>query len=46
MSTTRQRGTSGRLPSQDEMHPELVGAEALDRKVARYAMAAARLSLG
>jgi len=46
MSTTRQRSTRGRLPSQDEVHPDLAGAEALDRKVARYAMAAARLSLG
>jgi thiosulfate dehydrogenase (quinone) large subunit len=46
MSITRQRGTSGLLPSQDGVHPDPAGAEALDRKLTRYAMAAARISLG
>ena len=46
MSTTRERGTSGLLPSQDGMHPDPAGAEGLDRRVARYAMAAARIGLG
>jgi thiosulfate dehydrogenase [quinone] large subunit len=46
MSTTRERGTSGLLPSRDGMHPDPAGAEGLDRRVARYAMAAARISLG
>ena len=46
MSITRERGTSGLLPSQDGVRPGPAGAETLDRDVVRYAMAAARISLG
>jgi thiosulfate dehydrogenase [quinone] large subunit len=46
MSSTRQHKTSVQLPSPDVVHPEPVAPGTGAQKVARYAAAAARISLG
>ena len=46
MSTAGQPRTGTSLPNPDLVHPELVAPETGAQKVARYTMAAARLSLG
>jgi len=46
MSTIREQSSGGRLPNPDQVHPELAAPETGAQKVARYAMAAARISLG
>ena len=46
MSTIREQSSGGRLPNPDLVHTELAAPETGAQKVARYAMAAARISLG
>jgi len=46
MSATRPQRNTTSLPNPDFVHPELVAPETGAQKVARYAMAAARISLG
>jgi len=46
MSTTGQPRTGTSMPNPEFVHPELVGPETGAQKVARYTMAAARISLG
>lgn len=46
MSTTGQPRTGTSMPNPDFVHPELVAPETGAQKVARYTMAAARISLG
>ena len=46
MSTTGQPRTGTSMPNPELVHPELVAPETGAQKVARYTMAAARISLG
>jgi thiosulfate dehydrogenase [quinone] large subunit len=46
MSTTGQPRTGTSMPNPEFVHPELVAPETGAQKVARYTMAAARISLG
>ena len=46
MSTTGQPRTGTSMPNPEFVHPELVASETGAQKVARYTMAAARISLG
>jgi thiosulfate dehydrogenase [quinone] large subunit len=46
MSSTQRHRTGSRLPSSDYVHPDLAAPESTSWTVARYAMAATRISMG